>query len=163
MDVREFTIRSITVIREGTLSMVGELKQDEMGWRPVSFANPIGFILFHLFRIDDRYFHRWLSELGEVWEREGWDSRWQLPEPHPDAPELWYSQTGNSWTPEQVAAREIPPKDELLEYGDRVRGSTLKVLEQLDIGQMDLAPRPERPELTYAHYLHMASHHEAQH
>jgi len=163
MDVREFVVSSITRVREATLNMVEGLSQEDLLWRAASFANPVGFLLFHTFRVEDRYYHRWLSTAEEVCEQEGWSRRWKMPDPHADAPELWYSQTGNSWTPDQGAAWEPPPKDELLEYGQRVRESAIQVLTEFDVSKLTLAPRSDRPSFTYAYYLYQLSHHEAQH
>ncbi|MBI4311224.1 MAG: DinB family protein [Chloroflexi bacterium] len=163
MDIREFVAASITRTRNGTLSLVKDLDQADMAWRPAPFANPIGFLLFHAFRVQDRYTHSWLAPSRHVWEAEGWNSRWPMPQPHPGATELWFSETGNSWTPEQVAAWPIPPKEELLAYGTRVLESTLEVVRTFDTSKLSVAPRPDRPDFTYAYYFHMASHHEAQH
>ena len=104
MDLKELIISSLSRVRNSTLEKVKELSHAELRWQPATFANPVGFLLFHIFRAEDRFFHRLLSTTGEIWEREGWNRRWTLPNPHPGAPEIWHAQTGSLWTPEQVAS-----------------------------------------------------------
>ena len=163
MDIREFVINSVSRMRESTLRLVQELSQEDLRWQPASFANPVGFLLFHIFRVEDRYFRRWLGGTGEIWEREGWAHRWNLPERDPTASETLLGDTGVGWTPEQVAAWEPPPKTELLDYGQRVRENTLLIIAEFDLTMLNVVPNPDRPNFTYTYYLHQASHHEAQH
>ena len=161
MDVREFVINSVSRVRQFTLQTVEALSREDMLWQPAPFANPVGFLLFHIFRTEDQYLSRWLGATGEVWEQQGWNRRWKLPAPPPDAPEQWT--TGFSWTPEQVGGWEPPPKEELMEYGQQVRESTLKVIQQFDLSKLTQPANPDRPNMTYASYMHQISNHEAQH
>ncbi len=163
MGMRDFVTTSITRTRSATLNMVKDLTQEDLAWRPASFANPIGFLLFHVFRVQDRYFNSWIAPGRQLWETEGWRTTWRLPQLFLGAPELWFSETGNSWTPEQVAAWPIPPKDELLAYGRQVQESALQALQGFDMSKLTVAPRPDRPDFTYEYCLYVASHHEAQH
>ena len=163
MDVREFVTNSITRVRQSTLQMVQELGQEDLHWQPAPFANTVGFLLFHIFRVEDRYFRRWLGGEGEIWEREGLIQRWRLPVTEPSAAVTSLSNTGFGWAAEQVAAWEPPPKAELLDYGQRVRENTLNIIKEFDLTMVDLVPNSDRPNFTYAHYLHQSSHHEAQH
>ncbi|MBI4200602.1 MAG: DinB family protein [Chloroflexi bacterium] len=161
MDLREYVAQALERTRQRTLDMVQDLRQEDLAWRPGPEANPVGFLLFHVFRSEDRYFHVWLSPAGEVWSREGWDRRWPMPQPPPDAPDQWT--TGFSWTPQHVGAWAPPPREELLDYGQRVRKSALLVLGRLDLGLLPVPVRPDQPLRTRAYFLYQASHHEAQH
>ncbi len=164
MDIRDFVVASLTRTRNATLNVVKDLTQAELAWRPASFANPIGFLLFHSIRTEDRYIHTWLGNgADDVWKSEGWNKRWNLPEAHPGAPQGWFGETGNSWTPEQVAAWPIPPKEELLAYGARVQEKVIEVINAFDLARIGQPISPDRPNVTYANYLYIASHHEAQH
>lgn len=163
MDVREYAIASMVRVRNATLATVKDLTQDDLAWRPAPFANPIGFLLFHTFRTQDRLAFNGLVTGEEVWKREGWNTKWTLPQPFPDAPRGWYGETGNSWTPQQVAAWPIPPKDELLAYGIRSLEASREVVKTFDVAKLNTTMRPDRPDFTYAAQLHLLSHHEAQH
>ncbi|GEM_PF-1498003 len=163
MDVREYVIASLARVRNATLATIKDLSQEELAWRPAPFANPIGFLLFHTFRTQDRLTFNGLVTAEEVWKREGWNAKWTLPQPFPDAPRGWFGETGNSWTPQQVAAWPIPPKDELLAYGARIHDAVTPVIMAFDLAKLNTAVRPDRPDFTYANQLHLLSHHEAQH
>ncbi|MBI4338917.1 MAG: DinB family protein [Chloroflexi bacterium] len=164
MDIRDFVITSMTRARNATLNTVKDLSQEDLAWRPAPFANPVGFLLFHSIRTEDRYIHQWLGNGAEdVWSAEGWNRKWKMPEPHPGAPQGWFGETGNSWTPQQVADWPIPPKDELLAYGARVQEKTIEVVRAFDLSRINAPVRPDHPNPTYANYLYIASHHEAQH
>ncbi|MBI2171470.1 MAG: DinB family protein [Chloroflexi bacterium] len=163
MDIRDFVIASVIRTRNATLNTVKDLTQHDLAWKPASFANTVGFLLFHSIRTQDRYIHAWLGNGAEdVWKAEGWNRRWNMPQPHPGAPEPWFSETGNSWTPQQVAAWPVPPKDELLAYGARAQEKAIEVIKAFDLARIN-TPLPDRPNATYANYLYIASHHEAQH
>jgi len=147
--------------RQITVDMVKALTPVHLRWQAGPGANPIGFLLFHIFRTEDRYFHTWLSQAGEVWEREGWSQRWPLPSP-PSAPDpIWTM--GYGWTAQEVSAWEPPSLAELLAYGEAVREGSLKVLRGLDPTRLPEPLRPERPRITIGFFVYNASHHEAQH
>jgi hypothetical protein len=161
MDLREFVARSMERTRKYTLDMVKDLTPEQLRWRPAPGANYVAFLLFHTFRAEDRYFHRWISGDGELWKRKGWSKRWALPSPPSDSDPIWT--TGNSWTVAEVDGWQPPPLAELLDYGETVRRSALTVLRDFDLARLMDVPRLEFPNLTLTHYLISASHHEAQH
>ena len=163
MDVREFVAKSITKVRQSTVQMVHELSQRDIRWQPAPCANTVGFLLFHIFRVEDRFLRSWLGGNGELWEREGWKQAWALPVTDPNSARASLSDTGFGWTAELVRSWEPPPKAELLDYGQRIRGETLNIIKNLDPRVLHVVPNPDRPNLTYADYLHQTSHHEAQH
>ena len=161
MDIREFVARSMQRTREYTLDMVQDLSPEQLRWQPAPGANHVAFLLFHIFRAEDRYFHRWLSDDGELWDREGWSQRWALPSPPSNPDPIWT--TGNSWTVDEVEGWQPPPLTELLAYGEAVRSSALAVLRDFDLTRLPETPRAEFPNLTLTHYVISASHHETQH
>lgn len=161
MDSREYIRQQLERTRKSTLAMVEGLRDEQLTWQPAPDANHIGFLLFHTFRAEDRYFNRWLAGDGtEVWEREGWSQRWPLPD-RPDPSQAWW--VGNSWTPEEMHNWSPPPLAELLEYGAAVRAAGMETLRTLDMTRLPESLRPDRPEFTVAYYLQQAVIHEAQH
>lgn len=161
MDVKELVAQTMERTRQSTLRMVEGLTASQLRWQPGPEANPIGFLLFHVFRAEDRYAHRWISNKGEVWFREGWASRYKLPVQPPDQESPLNS--GNSWTPQQVAAFQPPPLKELLAYGQAVHQSALAVVRALDPSRLGERPNPRRPELTMVNYLQNCFTHELEH
>ena len=39
----------------------------------------------------------------------------------------------------------------------------MPVIKEFDLTRLPIAPNQDRPTATYAHYLHLASHHDAEH
>lgn len=161
MHLQDFVRASLERTRQRTLNAIQGISAQQARWRPYPGGNSIAFLLFHIFRVEDRYFHRWLSASGEVWEKEGWKGQIPLPPHPPGIDPIWT--TGNSWTSADIEAWQPPPIETLLRYGERVRQSALQVLAQVDMARLDYAPRPDRPQFTLAYYLYQASHHEAEH
>ena len=161
MDIREFTAYCMERNRTATMQSISGLGQEELTWQPHPSANPIGFLLFHIFRTEDWYVHRVLGEREEVWERDGWDRRWVLPPHGVEVAPVW--PTGQTWTIEQVVEWEPPPLEEMLGYAQQVRRSALEVLQGLDPATLDKPLDPNRPEITRTFHLRIVARHEAQH
>lgn len=152
MDLRDFLIEAITRNRRDTLNLVQDLSEDDLAWAPTPTANPIGFLLWHVARSEDRYF-MFSGGVPQVWQAQGWHQKFGLGE----------NETGNSWAPEQARAFRAPSKQALLDYMDAVRQSGLKVIKALDLTRLSDTPRPDRPGVTIANMLQNAISHEAHH
>ena len=161
MDLRDFVRQTMELVRQRTMNMIQGVTQEQLRFQPHPDANHAGFLLFHIFRTEDRYFHDWVTTSGEVWERGGWSRRWQLPSPPSNSNPIWT--IGNSWTIEEVRGWQPPPLKELLEYGEAVRVGAFEVVRDLDLARLDEVPRPERPDWSVAYYLRQGSLHEAAH
>ena len=161
MDVRDYVADAIARTRAGTLDLVRDLTSEQLTWQIAPEANTVGFLLFHIFRVED-YFLRVLGAEHELWRQEGWAQRWTLPEPPADVTGIWF--TGNSWTPEDVASFQPPPLDEMLAYGAAVREAFLLHLRNLDLSRLQDTVWPRRrPTVTVARILQMVAHHESEH
>ena len=161
MDVREYVADSIVRTRTGTLDLVQGLTVQQLAWQVAPEANTVGFLLFHIFRVED-YFLRVLGAEQELWRQQGWAERWTLPDPPPDATGIWF--TGNGWRPEDVASFQQPPLDEMLAYGAAVREAFLHHLRSLDLSRLQETVWPRRrPTVTVTRILQMVAHHESEH
>ncbi|MBM3945440.1 MAG: DinB family protein [SAR202 cluster bacterium] len=160
-DVREFTALTMERVRARTLEMVGGLTEAQLAWRAGPEANTIGFLLFHVFRAEDRYAHRWLTAKGEVWFALGHAERYPLPVQIPDRDSPLNS--GNSWTPEQVGAFKAPPLTELLAYGAAVRKSSLAIVRGFDLKRLDERPNAKQPQFSMLTYFQNCFGHETEH
>ncbi|MBI4234638.1 MAG: DinB family protein [Chloroflexi bacterium] len=159
MDLRDYIAEAMTRVRQNTLNSVQGLTPEQLRWQPGPEANSIGFLLFHAFRVEDLYFHRWIQPVGEIWVRGGWQGRYKLSERFEVKPE----ENGNSWNGEQVAAFIPPPLGEFLAYAAAVRESALKIVKGLDLARLGETPNPNRPNITIANMLQNAVAHEAEH
>ncbi|MSQ12078.1 MAG: DinB family protein [Dehalococcoidia bacterium] len=156
MGAAAFALDALTKERQATVSAVTGLTPEQLRWAPASGTNPIGFLLFHVFRTEDLLTHTHLASIPQVWERDGWASRWKLP-PAPAGA------TGNGWTAQQVTAFQVSPLDELLAYGRAVRDASAHVIRSLDPTELDGSAAPSNPQMTRGRVLSMLITHEAEH
>lgn len=160
MNTLEFVEMAATQSRNATLALVSNLERDQLAWRAGPEANTVGFLIWHVFRTEDRYI-RFLTGEEETYTADGWKDKWPLPGTITgDRAALT---TGNSWTSDEVGAFDIPPLDELLSYGEAVRGRVLELVRGLDEDTLDQVPNQERPEWMTATYLRSMITHEFGH
>jgi hypothetical protein len=103
--------------------VVADLTRDQLRWRPDADANPIGWLVWHLTRVQDDH----LAGVGQVeqaWTAQGFAERFGLPYP--------VEAHGYGHTSEDVGAFDIAGPDLLVDYHDAVHRLTLRVLDGLD-------------------------------
>ena len=83
------------------------------GERPNDESNSIGWLLFHMTRIVDRFVHTWCQDAPQLWANGGWHEKFGLD----DDP----NNTGQGWTKEQLEAWPLPAKDTVLGYYEAVK------------------------------------------
>ena len=138
MELNEFVAFALDREQEFLLEAVNDLTPEEMAWRAGPEANPIGWILWHMLRVEDMWFQFFIQRNIEIWEREGWNEKFGLPT----------RDNGFGHTQEQVA--QFPALDlaELLNYGQAVRAATLEYLKTLTPDDYAIVPREQRPEMS---------------
>lgn len=128
-------MNAIEVLRDG-YGRVGEavheicdgLSPAALGYRIDEGSNPIGWLLWHLARVQDHH----VSELAgseQEWVRAGWAVRLGF-DPSPD-------ETGYGMTQEEVARVRIESVDLLVGYYDAVQAVTLGYLDTLSDSDLD--------------------------
>ena len=138
MDLNEFIVDALEKEQESLSEAVGDLTPEELAWRAGPEANPIGWILWHMLRVEDMWFQFFIQRRNEIWERESWHEKFGLPT----------RDNGFGHTSEQVAGFPALDLQELLRYGEAVRRATLEYLETLSPEDYDAVPREQRPEMT---------------
>lgn len=108
------------------------LDPDAVAWRPQPGANSIGWLVWHLARVEDDHTSGVAAALGlsgaeQVWHQ-GWLERFGLPYPD-DA--IGYGQDSS-----EVAAFQAPAQL-LADYHAEVHRATAQLLDQLDEQQLD--------------------------
>jgi uncharacterized damage-inducible protein DinB len=103
------------------------LTPDDLRWTPGPMANPIGWLLWHLSRVQDSHIAE-LRGSQQVYARGLWAARFGL-EPDP-------RDTGYDHTIEQVATVRPETAEALVEYYDAVHERTLGLLR--DVTEADL-------------------------
>lgn len=117
--------------------VVSDLTPDELIWRPGPDANPMGWTLWHMLRVEDMWVQFFARRQLELWERDGWHQKFGLPT----------RDNGFGHTPEQVAGFPALDLAALLQYGAAVRAGTLDYLRGLGPGDFQAMPRADRPDV----------------
>ena len=127
------------------LAALEGLSVEELRQRPAPEANPIGWLMWHLTRVQD-FAVSSMTGHETAWVREGWHERFGM------APDPAYR--GNGDANEQVDAFVPPPAETLAGYYKAVRANTdafLDALTEADLNRMvppvrgtELVPLRER-------------------
>jgi hypothetical protein len=103
------------------------LSEDDLAWRPSGDANPIGWLVWHLLRVQDDHVAE-VAGTEQVWTAQGFADRFGLPfEPTV----IGYGQSSEEVGQVRVAA------DLLLEYSEAVHRQTLDYLGGLSDDDLD--------------------------
>ncbi|TDC32070.1 DUF664 domain-containing protein [Micromonospora sp. KC213] len=107
---------------------VDGLSPDQLRWSPRPGANPVGWLVWHLTRIQDDHVADLLGE-EQIWAGDGWADRFGLTaDPH---------DTGYGHTPEQVAAVRPESAEALVDYYETVAARTCAFLAGLAPTELD--------------------------
>ncbi|MFC2072494.1 DUF664 domain-containing protein [Chloroflexota bacterium] len=87
------------------------LSVDDLKWQPSPDANSIGWLAWHLTRVQDDHISS-LMEEEQLWTKDGWHNEFHRPADPKDR--------GFGHTPEQVAAFESPDAETLFSYHQAV-------------------------------------------
>lgn len=140
MTLNEFIEDALLRESEFLEAALDGLTQDEAGWRPGPAANPIGWTLWHMLRVEDMWFQFFIQRGTELWERGGWHEKFGLPT----------RDNGFGHTAEQVAAFPNLDLAQLTAYGAAVRAETLEYLRGVTPEEFARVPREQRPEMSVA-------------
>jgi hypothetical protein len=107
--------------------IVDDLSDDELSWRPTADANPIGWLVWHLLRVQDDHVAD-VAGIDQVWTAQRFADRFGLPfEP---------SVIGYGMSTEEVGQVRVSA-DLLLEYADAVHRQTVDYLGGLTDDDLD--------------------------
>ncbi|HEY6793770.1 MAG TPA: DinB family protein [Kineosporiaceae bacterium] len=107
MEVGDVLVEAYGRLPELVRSAVEGLEPEALRWTPDAGANPIGWLVWHLTRVQDDHVADILG-LPQVWVEQGWAGRFGA-DPAP-------SDTGFGHTPQQVAALRPASGELLIEY-----------------------------------------------
>ncbi len=138
MTLNEFIVDALEKENGFLLEALDGLGPEELAWQPAADANSIGWILWHMVRVEDMWIQFFAQFQTELWETEGWHEKFGLPT----------RDNGFGHTAEQV--KNFPALDlsEFLRYRAAVRQATLAYLDTLTPEDMERVPRERRPEMS---------------
>lgn len=130
MELAEFIEQALEDYRRRVYAIVNPLTPEELSWRPSVDTNSIGFLLWHVARVEDRWIQLFAQGKDEVWIRGGWYDRLGLPK----------GDTGVNYTAGQVAAFPEIARELLQAYFDAVREESLVYIRRLKAADFDDVP-----------------------
>jgi uncharacterized damage-inducible protein DinB len=98
-------------IRQVVVHTVTGLSPEQLAFAPAPGANSIGWLVWHLTRIQDDHLAD-VAGTEQIWTRDGWFERFGLP--------FDSSDTGYGHRPEQVSAVRVPSAQLLIDYHQAV-------------------------------------------
>ncbi|TDC56056.1 DUF664 domain-containing protein [Actinomadura sp. KC345] len=129
-------------IREEVHGAAGGLAPRQLAYRPGGEANSIGWLVWHLTRVQDDHIAG-AAGTSQVWTDEGWAERFGLP--------LDPSDTGYGHTGDEVAAVRVESAELLTGYHDAVHDRTVEYVASLTDGDLDrVVDRAWDPPVTLA-------------
>ena len=128
METRDVFTDAYERINQGVHRVTEGLDEAALAYRPDSEANSIGWLVWHLLRVQDHHIAD-IAGTGQAWIEDGWAERFGMtadPEDH-----------GYGHTSEQVAAVRIPDPQLLRDYADAVHARTLRYVDSLDAAELE--------------------------
>jgi uncharacterized damage-inducible protein DinB len=115
MDVSELLIEALDRLPELVREAVDGLTPDQLAWAPAAGANPVGWLVWHLTRVQDHHVAE-LLDAEQVWVSGDWAGRFGLPADP--------GNTGYGHSPAQVAEVRPESAEALVDYHDAVAART---------------------------------------
>ena len=131
MDAHDLLVDAFGRIRETFEDVAEGLEPSVLHRRPDDTGNPIGWLLWHLTRVQDDHVAG-IAGTAQAWEQ--WQQRFGLPNGVDDI--------GYGHSSEQVAAVRIADPDLLTAYHAEVHRATLECLDELDDAGLDRVVDP---------------------
>ena len=134
MDLTTFIEQTLDECKRRLYRTLQGLTAAELMWRPGPESNSIGFMVWHVARVEERWLHRFAQDTAEVWQRDGWYQKLGLPA----------AEHGFGYTTEQIAHLPQFDIEDCMAYHEVVRLATLRYLDGLTHADLARCPDPER-------------------
>jgi hypothetical protein len=128
MQPRDLLTDGFDRIAESLREAVAGLSPDQLAHRIAPGANPIGWLAWHLLRVQDDHVAD-VAGRQQVWLAEGWEERFGL--------DLEPTATGYGHDDAEVDRVRIPSAALLLGYADAVHARTAEYLSGVGAGDLD--------------------------
>jgi hypothetical protein len=137
MDLKEYLKMEIEGLDRNFKRVTDGLTQKEIEWQPACGCNPIGLILFHIYKAEDSFTHP--DKTKSLWETGKWYTKMGLNAKEDGA---------HFKSPDDVNAFKVPKLATIKAYGAAVRKGTLAALAKAkpaDFDKMVKMPWGEMP------------------
>ncbi|MBI3744252.1 MAG: DinB family protein [Chloroflexi bacterium] len=140
MEIKDVAMMSYERMWKVTDGALEGLTHEEFARRPNGHSNSIGWIAWHMARVEDRWTNMVLNKGKQLWETHGWAEKIGMPnDPN-------YS--GGGMTPDQVQLFKTPAVQQVKDYWSAVRATTKECYAKLTPSMLDqMVQTPFRREL----------------
>ena len=128
MTTAELLADALSRVREVVHAATTGLTPEQIAFRPGPAANSIGWLIWHLTRVQDDHVSD-VAGTEQVWTAGDWAERFGLP--------FEAEETGWGHSTEQVGLTRVGSPDLLTGYYDAVQASTLRFVHTLTDGDLD--------------------------
>ncbi len=103
IELKGFIEHALDALQKRYYRAIEGLTAEELAWQAGTNANPIGFIFWHITRVEDRLVLVFARGQTDVWVRDGWYEQWGIPA----------DTTGLEYPPERLASFPLPALSEM--------------------------------------------------
>lgn len=128
MDSKDVVIDGLGRVQDSMATCLKGLGAEQLAHRPSEQANSIGWLAWHLTRVQDHHLSD-LAQQPQAWIAEGWHARFDKPADPND--------TGFKYSAEQVAAVRPSGSQVLLDYHAAVHTRSVDYLRHLSAPDLD--------------------------
>lgn len=129
MEWQELLIDGYGRILEALEEALKGMTQDDLNQQPRSDCNSMGWLAWHLTRVQDYYLIEGLAKKEQLWVKDGWYAKFNLP-PNP-------ADTGVGYNSEDLAAFKSPDVETQLAYHRAVLERTKRYITSLSASDLD--------------------------
>jgi uncharacterized damage-inducible protein DinB len=122
MDSQDLLIDALGRVEESMRTTLDGLSPEQLAFRPAESANSIGWLAWHLTRVQDDHMSE-LAGRAQAWVEDGWHARFNRPSDPDD--------TGFGNTPEQVGSLRPESAQVLLDYYAAVHQRSVEYVRSL--------------------------------
>ena len=128
MEWRELIVDGYDRLPELVEEVLAGVRAADLDWQPRPGANPLGWTVWHLTRVQDAQIADLMGE-ADLWTRDGWHQKFGRPPDHDDS--------GYGHTAEQVRAFRSPSAKVQLDYLRAVTDRTKRYVASLTPAELD--------------------------
>ncbi len=127
MDCKDLVVDGLSRVEESLHMTLDGLTAEQLAFRPAEHANSIGWLAWHLSRVEDDHVAD-LAGTSQAWIADGWHARFNRPADQHD--------TGFGHAPQDVARLRPESSQVLLDYYAAVHQRSIAYLSQLSCEAM---------------------------
>jgi hypothetical protein len=128
VDVTDMLDDALSRLPDLVRDAVADLADEDLAWSPAAGANSIGWLVWHLTRVQDAQIAP-VVDAEQLWTRDGWADRFGIPDGANDH--------GYGWSTDQVTALRVPSVDVLLDHLDAVNARCRELVAGLSADDLD--------------------------